>query len=49
MRAALAALKEVGYDKLLHPDHVPQFPEETGSLAGWAYAVGYIKALLKMV
>ncbi len=47
MRAALATLKEVGYDKLLHPDHVPQFPEETGSLAGWSYAIGYMRALLK--
>ena len=47
MAAALAALKEVGYDKLLHPDHTPRFPEETGANAGWAYAIGYMKALLK--
>ena len=47
MRAAPATLKEVGYDKLLHPDHVPRFPEETGSFAGWSYAIGYMKALLK--
>jgi len=46
MAEALATLKEVGYDKLLHPDHVPRFPEETGSLAGWGYAIGHMKALL---
>ncbi len=49
MPAALRALKEVGYDKLLYPDHVPRFPAEDGRYIGWSYAIGYIKALMQTV
>jgi mannonate dehydratase len=47
MLAALRALREVRYSRLLYPDHVPQLPGDAGQRIGWAYAVGYIKALMR--
>jgi D-mannonate dehydratase len=47
--AAMRALKEIGYPRLIYPNHVPQMPGEDRRRAGWAYAVGYIKALIKAV
>jgi mannonate dehydratase len=46
MLAALRALRESGYSRLLHPDHVPEWPDDPLQARGWAYAVGHIKALL---
>jgi len=47
MLAALKAFREVGYPRLLYPDHVPRMPGDQGGRAGWAYAVGHIKALMR--
>jgi hypothetical protein len=43
----LRVLKEVGYDRLLYPDHVLVFPGDEGSQAVWGHAVGFIKGLMK--
>ncbi|MDA0196511.1 MAG: mannonate dehydratase [Bacteroidetes bacterium] len=48
MKAAIQALRDNGYPRLLYPDHVPNMDSDVqGSKVGWAYAVGYIKALMK--
>lgn len=47
MLGVLRVLQEVGYDRLLHPDHVPNFPGDEGRQAGWGYAIGFIKGLMK--
>lgn len=48
MRAALLALREVGYDRYLVPDHHFGFAGDPG-LCGtsWAFQVGYIRGLLQ--
>jgi mannonate dehydratase len=47
MRKVMRALVEVGFDGILIADHVPQMVG--GRNAGWAYSIGYIKALYDMV
>ena len=47
MLAALKALRAVKYPRLLYPDHVPSMPGDDRNRAGWAYAVGHIKALMR--
>ena len=47
MLAALMALREVRYPRLLFPDHVPRFPGDDVGRVGWAYTVGYIRALIR--
>jgi mannonate dehydratase len=47
MLAALKKLREVKYPRLLYPDHVPTMPGDERGRAGWAYAVGHIKALMR--
>ena len=47
MAAALDALRQVHYPRLLHPDHVPVLPGDEQQRAGWGYAVGHVKALLR--
>ncbi len=43
----LKALKEVGYEGAINPDHVPVNAGDTPTRKiAWAYAVGYVKALL---
>jgi mannonate dehydratase len=49
MMACLRALHATGYPRLLHPDHVPEFPGDTGQHGGWGYAVGQIKAMLRQL
>ena len=49
MLACLRALHETGYARLLHPDHVPEFPGDFQQRAGWGYAVGQIKAMLRQL
>jgi mannonate dehydratase len=46
MRKVMRALVEVGFDGILIADHVPQMA--AGRQAGWAYSIGYIKALYDM-
>lgn len=49
MMKILRALHATGYPRLLHPDHVPEAPGDPGQHAGWAYAVGEIKAMLRQL
>ena len=48
MLKAMRVYKEVGYDGMMMPDHVPQV-EGVDSNQGFAYAFGYIKALIAAV
>ncbi len=41
--------KEVGYDGMLMPDHVPRIEGDTGGRQAFAYCYGYIQALLQLV
>ena len=46
---AVRVYKEVGYDGMLMPDHVPQIPGDAGGRQAFAYCFGYIQALIQMV
>jgi mannonate dehydratase len=46
---AIQVYKEVGYPYLLMPDHVPQAPGDTNGLQSFAFAYGYIRALIQAV
>jgi mannonate dehydratase len=41
--------KEIGYDGMLMPDHVPKIKGDQGGSQAFAYAFGYINALIQMV
>jgi mannonate dehydratase len=41
--------KEVGYDGMLMPDHVPRIEGDSGGRQAFAYAFGYINALIQLV
>lgn len=43
------AYKAAGYDGMLMPDHVPHIEGDKGGLQAFAFAFGYIKALIQMV
>jgi len=47
MLKALRVYREVGYDGMLMPDHVPQIPGDPRGQQAFAYTFGYIKALLR--
>jgi mannonate dehydratase len=49
MLRALRVYKEVGYDGMIMPDHAPHIEGDTGSALAFAFAFGYIQALLQMV
>jgi mannonate dehydratase len=49
MLKAMRVYKEVGYDGMMMPDHVPSIDGDTGDLQGFAFAFGYIKALIAAV
>ncbi|MGI8742038.1 MAG: mannonate dehydratase [Bryobacteraceae bacterium] len=49
MLAALRVYKEVGYDGMLMPDHVPRIEGDEGSRQAFAFAFGYIRGLLQAV
>jgi mannonate dehydratase len=49
MLEALRVYKEVGYDGMLMPDHVPQIAGDAGGRQAFAYTFGYIKALMRAV
>jgi mannonate dehydratase len=49
MIEALRAYKQVGYDGMLMPDHVPRIEGDEGGRQAFAFAFGYIRALLEMV
>jgi mannonate dehydratase len=49
MLAALRVYREVGYDGMLMPDHVPSIAGDTRGAQAFAFTFGYIKALLAAV
>ena len=49
MLRAIRTYKEVGYDGMLMPDHVPRIPGDNGGRQAFAFAFGYIQAALQMI
>ena len=49
MLKAMRVYKEVGYDGMIMPDHVPRISEDPQGLHAFAYTFGYIKALIAAV
>ena len=49
MLKAMRVYKEVGYDGMMMPDHVPSIAGDQGGLHAFAYTFGYIKALIAAV
>jgi mannonate dehydratase len=49
MLRAMRVYKEVGYDGMMMPDHVPLTEGDADRLQGFAFAFGYIKALIAAV
>ena len=49
MLQALRVYREVGYDGMLMPDHVPSIAGDTRGAQAFAFTFGYIKALLTAV
>ncbi|MCA9093982.1 MAG: mannonate dehydratase, partial [Planctomycetaceae bacterium] len=47
MWQVLQTLQEVGYDRMVMPDHVPHHPDDPKGDQAFAFSYGYIKALLK--
>ena len=45
----IRALRDVGYDGMVMPDHIPRHDDPASGLQGHAFAFGYIKALLHAV
>ncbi|MBM1105756.1 mannonate dehydratase [Aurantibacter crassamenti] len=45
----LVALRDVGYDAMVMPDHIPHHEDPAAYLQGHAYAFGYIKALMHAI
>jgi mannonate dehydratase len=46
---AARVYKEVGYDGMLMPDHVPTIQGDTSKSQAFAYCFGYIQALIQLV
>jgi mannonate dehydratase len=49
MLKAARTYKEIGYDGMLMPDHVPSVDGDPDHMQGFAFAIGYIKALIAAV
>ena len=49
MLKAMRVYKEVGFDGMMMPDHVPKISGDANSYQGFAFAFGYIKALIAAV
>ncbi|TWU09093.1 Mannonate dehydratase [Symmachiella macrocystis] len=49
MLALMQALRDVGYEYMVMPDHVPKHPEDPGGHQGFAFSYGYIRGLLQAV
>src|SRR3989449_11425009 len=49
MLKALRVYKEVGFDGMMMPDHVPSISGDAGGAQAFAYTFGYIKALIAAV
>jgi mannonate dehydratase len=49
MIKAMRVYKEVGYDGMIMPDHVPHIDGDEGRAQAFAFAFGYIQALIQLV
>lgn len=49
MPRALRTYREVGFDGMVMPDHVPQIEGDTGGQKAFAFCIGYIQALLQQL
>jgi mannonate dehydratase len=49
MLKAMRVYKEIGYDGMMMPDHVPRMDGDANEAQGFAFALGYIKALIAAV
>jgi mannonate dehydratase len=49
MIRAMRVYKEVGYDGMIMPDHVPVIEGDTGGAQAFAFCFGYIQALIQLV
>jgi mannonate dehydratase len=49
MLKALRVYHEVGYDGMIMPDHAPQIEGDAGQAQAFAFAFGYIQALIQAV
>ncbi len=49
MLEAVRVYREVGYDGMLMPDHVPRIARDAEGAQAFAYTFGYIKALIRAV
>jgi mannonate dehydratase len=49
MLRALRVYKEVGYDGMIMPDHVPHIDGDAGGAQAFAYAYGYMQALIQVI
>jgi mannonate dehydratase len=49
MIRAMRVYREVGYDGMIMPDHVPVIAGDTGGAQAFAFAFGYIQALIQLV
>ena len=47
MLRALRVYQEVGYDKMIMPDHVPTIEGDAGHGQAFGFAFGYIQALIQ--
>jgi mannonate dehydratase len=47
MLKAMRVYKEVGYDGMMMPDHVPKIDGDANDAQGFAFALGFIKALIE--
>jgi mannonate dehydratase len=47
MMAAMQAYQDIGYENLIVPDHYPQIPNDKDRMATRAYAIGFIKAMIR--
>lgn len=45
----IKALRNVGYDGMVMPDHIPRHDDPANGLQGHAFAFGYIKALIHVL
>jgi mannonate dehydratase len=49
MIRAMRVYQEVGYDGMIMPDHVPRIEGDQGGALAFAFAFGYIQALIQLV
>lgn len=45
----IKALRDIGYDGIVMPDHTPHHDDPASQLQGQAFAFGYIKALIQFI